>query len=649
MADWWIQSVEASAVRGGIALAVVWAFCLFPSVPAAVRCWMWRAAYGVVLVSFFWTRPVELAVRPAVTVNPPAAEVRPVRPLEVAKRVFDPTVDEPESGSAAIAISNPVQRAAVENGSVNPRPVWPRIAISVWLAFVTVYFARLLAGWFRARRLRRGRTIPLPDLAELCRAVGVRRIPAVVASESIRSPLLVGVRRPVIVLPVSAVTSPDLPMIFAHELAHLRRRDLLWNWLPIIATAILPLHPMVWIANRRWRLATESACDAAAMAATAAAPSRYGRLLIHVAAAPSGWGVLAVAATAESRWLLKRRLIAMTTFTSWNQRRTVSAGLLAGVFAAAAAVPWRVVAQQPPASTTKPAAVIDPATSQPASPGAAVGADGPVTAAPITGDKSIVIQDGKLVAVPSGMTLVFNPKPAAATPTTMPVPVDAAFSQAFARRMGHITATIANLSAGASGNLTGVYFHEGQPVKAGDLIYQIQDSAERAKLDYAKAALDEKRVLLAQKTEAFKNHVVAESEMQESKLAVELAAAQVNMAEAELDHTRVIAPFDGTLGATDLQVGEQVTGGQTLTTLVQSRRLKATMELDPGYPANSLRPGMRVLVQVSKLKEIPAVLTFIAPAADPATGKVTVRARLADGAYDLIVGSECEVTMPVMK
>ena len=79
----------------------------------------------------------------------------------------------------------------------------------------------------------------------------------------------------------------------------------------VLATAVLPIHPLVWIGKRGWKLATEAACDAEALAATAAEPAEYGRVLVAGAAFPSAPGVMAVAVAAESRWLLKRRLLAM--------------------------------------------------------------------------------------------------------------------------------------------------------------------------------------------------------------------------------------------------------------------------------------------------------------------------------------------------
>ena len=137
----------------------------------------------------------------------------------------------------------------------------------------------------------------------------------------------------------------------AHELAHHRRRDLLWNWLPTIAAALLPMHPLVWPCNRRWRLAAESACDADALAATRADVSTYGRMIVNVAVAPFPVpGVLTVAAAGESRWLLKQRLVAMANVSHWKRRQTLTAGALVVVAAACGALPWKVVAQAVPAT-----------------------------------------------------------------------------------------------------------------------------------------------------------------------------------------------------------------------------------------------------------------------------------------------------------
>ena len=94
--------------------------------------------------------------------------------------------------------------------------------------------------------------------------LGVRRLPQLRISSCVESPLLVGLWRPAIILPERVEEKFDeaeLRLMIAHELAHLKRHDLAWNWLPTVAAWIFFYHPLVWLMIRRWSEAQEAACD----------------------------------------------------------------------------------------------------------------------------------------------------------------------------------------------------------------------------------------------------------------------------------------------------------------------------------------------------------------------------------------------------
>src|SRR5262249_46448175 len=143
--------------------------------------------------------------------------------------------------------------------------------------------------------------------------------PRLVLADGLNRPCLAGIRRPVIVIPVEWVaeqSAREWRLILAHELAHARRRDLPWNWLPAAAGALFFFHPLAWLARRRANLAQEIACDALALQATGAAPAHYGALLLKVAARPrlAGEAGLLTLAVARGYRSVERRLTAMQSF-----------------------------------------------------------------------------------------------------------------------------------------------------------------------------------------------------------------------------------------------------------------------------------------------------------------------------------------------
>ena len=86
----------------------------------------------------------------------------------------------------------------------------------------------------------------------------------IVQSLVVQTPMVIGWLRPVILLPVAAVTglAPDqLEAILAHELAHIRRLDYLVNLLQAAVEVILFYHPAVWWVGRRMRAERERCCD----------------------------------------------------------------------------------------------------------------------------------------------------------------------------------------------------------------------------------------------------------------------------------------------------------------------------------------------------------------------------------------------------
>ena len=102
-------------------------------------------------------------------------------------------------------------------------------------------------------------------------ALGVRHVVRVLESAAVDVPSVVGLARPAILIPASALTglSPaQLEMILAHELAHIRRHDFLVNLLQTVVETLLFYHPAVWWVSRRIRAERELCADDLAAAAT---------------------------------------------------------------------------------------------------------------------------------------------------------------------------------------------------------------------------------------------------------------------------------------------------------------------------------------------------------------------------------------------
>ena len=162
--------------------------------------------------------------------------------------------------------------AAVMRGK-NTADYFP-ILIGFWLAGVILLSVWSAGGWVVAQRLRRQSRGLLPAewqlrVARLCVRVGVARTVRVFQTALTDVPMVVGWLRPVILVPVCALTNLDVALLealLAHELAHIGRHDYLVNLVQTAIETLLFYHPAVWWLGNRVRDERENCCDDIAVA-----------------------------------------------------------------------------------------------------------------------------------------------------------------------------------------------------------------------------------------------------------------------------------------------------------------------------------------------------------------------------------------------
>lgn len=168
--------------------------------------------------------------------------------------------------------------------------VWLSWVAVAWSAGVVVFWLRLLGGWIIAERLRRRQVRPAPCQWQqafdgLRARLRVSRPVRLLVSERLRAPAVVGLLRPVVLVPVGALAGlpvEQMEALLLHELAHIRRYDYLVNALQSIVEALLFYHLAVWWVSGHMRSERELCCDDAAVAVTGDAQS-YAR-------ASGSWG-----------------------------------------------------------------------------------------------------------------------------------------------------------------------------------------------------------------------------------------------------------------------------------------------------------------------------------------------------------------------
>lgn len=156
-----------------------------------------------------------------------------------------------------------------------PMETWQPYFLATWLCGVGVLASRLLAGLIGVIRLQRSRQPLTSELKVLVERLGqrmqMRALPLVYLSGQVGEALAVGIVRPLVLVPIAWASEMPLDMleaVIAHELAHLRRRDLLVNFLQRIVETLLFYHPAVWWLSRRLTIERELCADELAVAAT---------------------------------------------------------------------------------------------------------------------------------------------------------------------------------------------------------------------------------------------------------------------------------------------------------------------------------------------------------------------------------------------
>jgi beta-lactamase regulating signal transducer with metallopeptidase domain/uncharacterized GH25 family protein len=150
-----------------------------------------------------------------------------------------------------------------------PRLSLPAVAMLAWLAGITILFVRLAQTQLHFRALlwltplHHESTLPI-DMRELCRRAGVARTVDIVEADSIAAPSVWGIMRPAIILPraiAATLTRRQLQWVVLHELAHVRRGDLVVVMLQRFVAIVYFFNPTIWMANRMIDHLREYACD----------------------------------------------------------------------------------------------------------------------------------------------------------------------------------------------------------------------------------------------------------------------------------------------------------------------------------------------------------------------------------------------------
>ena len=266
------------------ALALAW---LARKGPAAVRHLLWTMTFALLLglpvlslLGPSWEVPVLPSLGGAHPGPPLPVEAVPVAGTTPGGFI---TLPSPEAslrdpGPSAVPVAKPLAPS---------RPV--PLPLLLWGVGCAAALASLALSGLRFARLVRAAD-PLDDAIRLRRAdeirrrLGIRGEVWVLLSPDATTPMTGGPWRPVVLLPRSARTwSPERwDVVLAHEMIHVRGRDVLRQLMARAVLALFWFHPLIWVAARLAETASEEACDEEVLA-LGTRPSRYATHLLALA------------------------------------------------------------------------------------------------------------------------------------------------------------------------------------------------------------------------------------------------------------------------------------------------------------------------------------------------------------------------------
>ena len=242
---------------------------LLPQASAAVRHTVWSGALLAVLALIFVNGSMPKLTRPALATQETASSFSP--PVTSSMQQTIPGSLPEVSAQPADYMKLPAAGNTQLQNAQAPVVSFPRADIhwnAIWLTGVLVMLIRLALLQFRLHAFSRQCNIitegPLFDLLQQCRVELNCSQPVTLLTTDQRSlPMTWGVRSPSILLPREAQnwTEQEVRCALLHELAHVARRDCLWQLLVQLTHACYWFHPLVWFASRKLYLEREHACD----------------------------------------------------------------------------------------------------------------------------------------------------------------------------------------------------------------------------------------------------------------------------------------------------------------------------------------------------------------------------------------------------
>jgi RND family efflux transporter MFP subunit len=187
----------------------------------------------------------------------------------------------------------------------------------------------------------------------------------------------------------------------------------------------------------------------------------------------------------------------------------------------------------------------------------------------------------------------------------------------------------ASLAAPAAGIVAAIRVIEGQRVKAGDVVVQLDDRIAQAAVDKARHALEFADQVAARQGRILAFGGTSLQAKQEAEQRLAAARAELASAQAAIAQVQLASPLDGVVARINVQPGQTVDINTVVAEIIDVKRLVATVNV-PADEAIQLRPSQAadIFADYANKPATTGIVSFVGPSVDPKTGAVPVRLTL---------------------
>jgi len=151
-----------------------------------------------------------------------------------------------------------------------------------------------------------------------------------------------------------------------------------------------------------------------------------------------------------------------------------------------------------------------------------------------------------------------------------------------------------------SGRVAALGFRDGERVRRGQLLVQLDDTLQQAQLKQAQAQAGIARTNLQRNRDLVAQNFVSQSAVDQSAATLDVAEAQVALAQAQLARMRIVAPFDGAAGIRSVNLGDYVKDGADLVSIQDLSQVLVDFRLPERFVAR-VKTGQPVEVTLDAL------------------------------------------------